>query len=376
MKIVFTGGGTGGHFYPLIAVAEEIHEIVRERKFLPPSLYYVAPDPYDERLLFENEIEFRQSPAGKMRRYFSLLNITDSFKSFFGVMKTLLQLFSIFPDVVFSKGGFSSFPTVTAARILGIPVVIHESDAKPGRANLLASRHARAVAISYPEAAQYFPADKVALVGNPVRRQLRTLQKEGAQEFLKLEGGTPVILILGGSQGSLRINDIVLEALPQLLERYQVIHQTGEKHFKSVEETSRVILEKSPYANRYRPFPYLNELALRMSAGISDLIISRAGSGNIFEAATWGKPTILIPIPEDVSHDQRTNAFSYARSGAAVVIEEVNLSPHLLASEVNRLMDNQGIRVEMSKAALTFARPDAARKIAEELIRIALEHEK
>src|SRR3989344_6108353 len=114
MKIVFTGGGTGGHFYPLIAVAEEINRAARRRKFLPPSLYYIAPAPYDERLLFENNIEFRQSPAGKIRRYFSLLNITDFFKSFIGFIKALLQLFAIFPDVVFSKGGYSSFPTVTA----------------------------------------------------------------------------------------------------------------------------------------------------------------------------------------------------------------------------------------------------------------------
>ncbi len=376
MKIVLTGGGTGGHFYPLIAVAEEINRIATERKILPPQLYYIAPTPYDERLLFENNIEFRHSPAGKLRRYFSFLNVIDLVKTLIGVSKALLQLFSIFPDVIFSKGGYSSFPTVTAGHILGIPVVVHESDAKPGRANLLAGKRAQSIALSYPEAADYFPKDKIALVGNPVRRALRTPLTEGAREFLKLEEQAPVILILGGSQGASRINDIILEALPELVQRFQVIHQTGEALFESVSQTASVILDKNSNASRYHLFAYLNELALRMSGGVASLIITRAGSGSLFEIAGWGKPSIVIPIPEEVSHDQRSNAYSYARNGAATVIEEKNLAPHLLLSEINRIMDDAKLQKDMGEAALAFARPDAATKIAEELIRIALLHER
>ncbi|MBL7045571.1 MAG: glycosyltransferase, partial [Parcubacteria group bacterium] len=153
MKIVFTGGGTGGHFYPIIAVAQSVNAIVAERKLLKPELYYIGPSPYNERALFENNIEFKQSPAGKMRRYFSIKNIFDSIKTFFGIIKAVFQIFSIYPDVVFSKGGYASFPTVLATKLFRIPLIIHESDASAGRVNKWASTFAKKVAVSYPEVA-------------------------------------------------------------------------------------------------------------------------------------------------------------------------------------------------------------------------------
>ena len=375
MKILFTGGGTGGHFYPIIAVAEEINALVEERKLLRPSLYYMGPTPFEERLLFENGIEFRKSPAGKLRHYFSLFNITDAVKTAYGILKALFQVFSIYPDVVFSKGGYASFPTVLAARLFKIPLVIHESDALPGKVNRFAGKFANRIAIAYPEAVRFFPKDKTALVGNPVRKALRTVAREGAYEFLHLSPELPVILALGGSQGARKLNDILLGALPELLERFQVIHQTGDTLFKEVESTARVILEKHPHANRYKVFPYLNELALRMSAGVAAVILSRAGSGAIFEIAQWGIPSIIVPLPELVSHDQTKNAFTYARSGAAVVIEQDNLTSHLLVSEITRLVDNQPVREKMKEGARSFAKPKAAREIAEAIIDLALKHE-
>ena len=156
MKIVFTGGGTGGHFYPIIAVAEEINNIVRERKLLAPQLYYLAPKKYDARALYENNINFRKSPAGKKRRYFSIWNFFDMFKTIFGVIKTTFQLFAIYPDVVFSKGGYASFPTLFAAKLLRIPVIIHESDAVPGKVSLWSGKFAIKIAVSYPEAGFIF----------------------------------------------------------------------------------------------------------------------------------------------------------------------------------------------------------------------------
>ncbi|HEY4517633.1 MAG TPA: undecaprenyldiphospho-muramoylpentapeptide beta-N-acetylglucosaminyltransferase [Candidatus Paceibacterota bacterium] len=375
MKILFTGGGSGGHFYPIIAVAEEINRLIEERHLLKASLYYLGPSSYDERALFENNIEFRASPAGKLRRYFSLLNITDLFKTSFGVLKALFEVWSIYPDVIFSKGGYASFPTVLAAKLLKIPLIIHESDSVPGKVNAWAGKFARRIAISYPEAASYFPSEKTALVGNPVRRMLQTTAHEGAYEFLKLSTTLPVILILGGSQGAEKLNDVLLGALPELVERYQVIHQTGEKLFVDVERTYHVVLEKSPHADRYKVFPYLNELALRMSAGAASLVVSRAGSGAIFEIAGWGVPSIIIPLPTPVSHDQEKNAFTYARSGAGIVIAQGNLTSHLLVSEIDRLIGNPTLREQMSLAAKHFAKPDAARKIAEAIIDIGLKHE-
>ena len=375
MKIVFTGGGTGGHFYPIIAVAEEIQRIARERKLLEPSLYYIAPEPFEERTLFEHNITFKASPAGKVRRYFSVLNFFDLFKTAWGILQSLLIVFRIFPDVVFSKGGFASIPTLVAARIFRIPVVVHESDAVPGRASLWGGKFAVRIGVSYPEAAQYFPSDRTALIGNPIRREIQIPAREGALEFLGLTPGVPVLLVVGGSQGSRNLNEALLTALPSLVERYQIIHQTGKKNVDEVRSTAQVILEKHPYAERYRAFDYLNPLAIRMAAGVASLIVSRAGSSAIFEMAAWGIPSIVVPIPEEVSHDQKRNAYAYARSGAAVVIEEKNLSPHVFVAEVDRLMGDDELRAHMAAAAKNFSRPDAATKLAEAVINVALQHE-
>ncbi|TAK59310.1 UDP-N-acetylglucosamine--N-acetylmuramyl-(pentapeptide) pyrophosphoryl-undecaprenol N-acetylglucosamine transferase [Patescibacteria group bacterium] len=378
MKIVFTGGGTGGHFYPVIAVAEAIHEIVKEKKLLDPQLYFFGPTAFDERALYENNITFVQTPAGKIRRYFSILNFFDFFKTGWGILQTTLALYQIFPDVVFSKGGYGSVPTLLAAKWLRIPVIAHDSDAIPGRATILALPFAKQIGISYEEAYDYFPEKfrpKVALVGNPVRTELRNPAREGAQEFLELERNVPVLLFLGGSLGAEKLNNTILEALPELIDHFQVIHQAGQVHIKSVAETAHVILGKNEKRYRYKPYGYLSTLALKMAAGASDLVITRAGSGSIAEVASWKKASILIPIPEEVSRDQRSNAFAYARSGAAIVMEQQNLTPHLLLAEIERLFTNPKARNDMAEAAGKFAKPDSAKAIAQIILDTALEHE-
>lgn len=378
MKIVFTGGGTGGHFYPLIAVAEAIHEIADEEKIIEPTMYYIGPDVLDERALAEQNIIFKQSPAGKWRRYFSINNFFDLIKTIFGVIKATFQLYAIYPDVVLSKGGYASFPTTYAARLLTIPVVVHESDATAGRANMITSRWARAVALSYPGTETQFPhvpTKNLALIGNPIRSTLFKPAKEGGYEFLGLEKDVPTILVLGGSQGAEAINDALLNALPTLLDTYQVIHQTGAENFESTRHLANVIIHDHAHKERYRPFGFLNALALRMSAGVSSLVISRAGSGTIFEIAAWGLPSVIIPIPEEVSHDQTKNAFAYARAGACTVVVQSNLSPHILSSEIARIMNDTRLYDAMSASARDFARPDAAQKIARMLLSIGLEHE-
>jgi len=374
MKILFTGGGTGGHFYPIIAIAQEIRNIAYEKKLLEPSFYFMSIDPYNPKVLAENKITFISAKAGKIRRYFSLSNFIDPFKSLFGIGQAILKIYTIYPDVVFSKGGFASIPALWAAKILKIPVIVHESDSKPGRANLWAGKFAEKIAVSYPEAVDYFPKDKTAVTGNPIRKEIKFPIIEGAREFLELKEELPILLILGGSQGAVKINDTIIDLLPELTKRYQIVHQTGKNNFTDAESRSKVVLEGTGRDHRYKPFSYLNDLATRMSAGACDLIISRAGS-TIFEIASWSKPSIIIPIPEDISHDQRSNAFTYARFGACVVIEENNLSSSVLLSEIDRLFKNPELLEEMKTGATKFARPDSARLIAEALVDISLKHE-
>lgn len=377
MKIVCTGGGTGGHFYPIIAVAESLTSKAKEKKIIPPKIFYFAPTKYNPRALFDNEIEFVTVSAGKTRRYFSLLNYTDMIKTVTGIIRATAALFSVYPDVVFGKGGYASFPTLVAARLLRIPVVIHESDSTPGRVNTWAAKFAKYIAISYPDAEAAFGKkneSKIALTGNPIRKEIRVPLSNGAAEYLHLEKNVPTILILGGSTGSVTINDAVIEMLPRLVEKYQIIHQVGRANISEINITSKLVLKDSIHASRYHPYEYLDDLGMRMASGAADIVISRAGS-TIFEIAAWGKPSIIIPLPETVSHDQTKNAFAYARSGACVVVEESNLSANILISEIDRIVENRGKYAAMASNTASFARLDAADKIADLLLSIGLEHE-
>lgn len=373
MKILLTGGGTGGHFYPIVAVAQSLKKIIKNQKLIDAKLFYMAPSPYNERLLYENEITFVTCYAGKVRRYFSLLNVFDVFKTLAGIVKASVNIFNIFPDVVFGKGGYVSFPALIAARLFRIPVVIHESDSKPGRVNKWAGKFAKRIAVSYPQAAAFFPKDKVAHTGNPIRKEIAEPLTEGAHEFFDISKEVPTVVIFGGSQGSQKINDAIIEILPDLVKGYNVIHQTGKNNFDEMVNTAQVVFGDNPDRFRYKPFAYLNDVSMRMAAGVSAVIVSRAGS-TIFEIASWGKPSIIIPIPEDVSHDQRSNAFAYASTGACSVIEEFNLAPHILMGEINRIAQNPSVAQKMSEATKAFKHPDAADKIAQEIVAIALTH--
>ena len=375
MKIVLTGGGSGGHFYPIISVAESIRNISKEMKLLDPEMYYIGPNAFDERALFDNGIIFKKNIAGKRRVYFSLKNFIDLFKIAYGTITALWKLFIIFPDVVFSKGAYGAFPVLVAARFFRIPVIIHDSDSVPGRVTLWSSKFAKKIAISFEEAATSFPAEKLALTGNPIRKELLEPAKSGAKEFLNLESSLPVVLILGGSQGSQKINEVILRLLPELVEKYQVIHQTGVDNIEFMKSMVGVSLKDKKFLSRYKPFGYLDILAMKMSAGAADIVVSRSGGGGIFEIANWGIPSILIPIPESISRDQSTNAFAYSSTGAAVVIQEENLSPHVLLAEIDRILSDKTIQDAMKKSAKAFARIDAADKIAKEIINIGLKHE-
>lgn len=375
MKILFTGGGTGGHFYPIIAVAEQVNKLIDTEKILDLKLYYMSDKEYDKAALFENNINFIEVTSGKRRLYRSIENTLDLFKIALGSASALIKMFFLYPDVVFSKGGYASFPALVAARILRIPVVIHESDSVPGRVNLWAGKFARRIAISYDEAIEYFPKDKTAWTGQPIRETIQKKATDGVFEYLKLNPGIPTLFIWGGSLGAETINNVIVDSLPELLQNYQIIHQVGPKNIEDVQGRAGVILGNNPNKDRYKVFGFLNPLAIKMSAGAASLIISRAGS-SIFEIASWGVPSIIIPISEKVSRDQRHNAFNYARSGACEVIEENNLTPSILIASITGLMQDQAKREKMSQNATAFARPGAAEQIARELVTIGLSHEK
>lgn len=378
MRILFTGGGTGGHFYPIISIAEELNKLAKEKRLVELELFFMSPTPYNASVLYENNITYKKNSAGKLRRSASsmkfILNFVDMFKTGWGTLVSIIEIYKLYPDVVFGKGGYASFPALLAARILGIPVVIHESDTIPGRVNLWAGKFAKRIAVSYKEASKYFKAENVAYTGQPVRKDIALPITSGAREFLGLPENVPVILFLGGSQGARKINDALMGGLKRLLEKYSVIHQAGPNNIAEVKATAEAILYDSPYKDRYKPFDYLNMVSLRMAAGVASVVVSRAGS-SIFEIASWGVPAIIIPIDEKVSRDQRSNAFAFAREGGCSVIEEINLTPNILIGEIDRLVGDEEVRARMQEADKKIYKPEAARLIAEEILKIALEHE-
>lgn len=376
MKIVFTGGGTGGHFYPIIAVAQKVNQIIDEDKIIGAKLYYVSDSPYDKEMLLETGLLYEKINAGKMRTYFSLKNFIDIFKMFFGILNAIYKIFTIYPDVIFGKGGYASFPTILAAKILRIPVLIHESDSVPGRVNKWAGHFAKRVAVSFKETADYFPQKIVAWTGHPIRIEIeKTSSRKEALQYFKLESDLPVLLILGGSQGAELINNTIIDALPRLVKNFQIIHQTGVSNFKNVAGRAKVVLASNEQKARYLPFAFLNPLAMKMAAGVANIIVSRAGS-TIFEIASWGIPSIIVPITTTNGDHQRKNAFSYAHTGACYVVEEMNMTANILSSEIERIIDNKTIWNKMAQNAQAFNRPDAAYKIARELVDMALAHEK
>jgi len=367
-KILFTGGGTGGHIFPLIAVARELMRFYRPGTL---QLYFIGPnDDFVNLLLSTEEIKVKTILSGKIRRYFSLQaffsNIIDAvFKIPFGTIQALFQIMLWQPNIIYSKGGYGSIPVILAGWFLGVPIFIHESDISPGFANRFAGRFAKEIFISFPKT-EYFPASKIMLVGNPIRREVLQGSKEEATKIFKLSNEKPVILILGGSQGAQRINDMLFQILTEILMEFELIHQCGEKNFKQVWAEAKVVT-KQEYAKYYHVIPFLRENELRHAYQAADLIVSRGGSASIAEIAALGKPSIFIPLPESAQNHQVKNVTSFAESGATVVIEEENLTPRFFLERLRFLFSHREKLDEMARKAKEFSMPDAANIIAEYL---------
>lgn len=366
MKILFAGGGTAGHIFPIIAIVREIRRKYSYGEF---EFFYIGPkDKFVAGFLSQEGIGVRTVLAGKLRRYFSFQNIIDVFKIPIGVLQAFYHIFVISPDLVFSKGGYGSFPTVFSSWILLAPIFLHESDVSPGLANKIASKFALEIFTAFPvEKTEYFPAKKMISVGNPIRKEVLSGSPKEAKTRFKLTGEKPAILILGGSQGAQRINDRLLVILPEILRDFEIIHQTGQANFEQLKKEAEVVIRRE-FRKYYHPYSFLDEEELSDAYQAADLVVSRAGAGSIFEIAAVGKPSILVPIPEAAQNHQVRNAYAFAENGAALVIEEANFSPYFILERIRHLFSNPQKLKEMAERAKEFSRPDAAFIIAEYIV--------
>lgn len=365
MKILFTGGGTGGHVFPLVAIARETRRIYPKEDL---KFYYLGPkDEFGLILLSQEDFIIKTIVSGKIRRYFSFKNITDIlFKIPFGVLQSFFKLLSIKPDLVFSKGGSGSIAVTFCARILKIPVFIHESDVVPGLSNQTTSKWAKKIFTSFPKT-EYFDPARVTIIGNPIRKEILEGDKKIAAEIFDLTLTKPVLLVIGGSQGAEAINDFVLVALNNLLKDFEIIHVTGTQNIRQT-KTEALAIEDKSLEKYYHPIGFLDEEKIKHAYKAADLIVSRSGAGSIFEIAAVGKPSVLVPLPSAAADHQSKNAYAYAETGACIVLEQENLTPNFFIENVELLFLHQEKLKQMSDAALSFAKPLAARAVAREIL--------
>lgn len=366
-RIVLTGGVSGGHTFPLVAVSRAL------RKRFPEGVEFLfvgSHGRFEDEAMATEGIPVRHVLTGKMRRYFSWRNFIDPFKVPIGFIQSLWYLAHFMPDAVFAKGGSASVPVALAAWIYRIPILIHDSDAVAGRANRFLSHFAKRIAIAYPSAHRYFPEAKTMLTGNPVRAEILAGDAARARERFGLAPDKPTLLVLGGSQGADGINRAVLAVVPGLLAKgVQVLHQTGSGRYDEVMAVAAE-LGIGTEVSGYVPRAFLSGEEVADALAAATVVLSRSGAGSIAELAATGKPSILIPLASAANDEQRMNAYAIAEIGGAVVLEEANLGEHLLMENVETLLGDETLRVSMGDKIRAFYHPDAADAIAEGIVRM------
>lgn len=324
-RIVLTGGGTAGHVTPNLALLPRLKE-------LGYDIHYIGSyDGIERKLIEQYHIPYYGISSGKLRRYFDWKNFSDPFKVLKGYRQARALLKKLHPDVVFSKGGFVSVPVIMAAKHRKIPAIIHESDITPGLANKLAIPHAWKVCCNFPETLKYLPAEKAVLTGSPIRKELLSGNRLRGLSYCQFKPDKPVILVIGGSSGSQFINEIVRGILPELLNKYQVLHLCGKGNLdNSLNNTAG-----------YAQLEYANQELSDLFAA-ADIVISRAGANAICELLALRKPNILIPLSANASRgDQILNARSFERQGYSIVIEEEQLNSAVLSNAIRNLFENR-----------------------------------
>jgi UDP-N-acetylglucosamine--N-acetylmuramyl-(pentapeptide) pyrophosphoryl-undecaprenol N-acetylglucosamine transferase len=350
MRILFVAGGTGGHIFPCLAIKKEIERTL-ERLRLPlkfEALFLISGSVKSvEEELKKNQIKFSKIPEVKFRRYFSLENFLDFFKLPFCFLKSLFYLWISMPDLIFSKGGSSSWIVVLIGYFLGIPIILHESDWEPGWSNRISSIFAKKILTSFKDTSEFFNPKKVVYSGLPLREKF--LNPKFEKDLIPLVGDRKTVLFLGGSQGAQLINELLINAILKYTDNFEIIHICGDIHFRELNLLSRGILTKERL-KYYHLYPFLEEEKLAFTMLRSDLAVVRGGGGTLFELAALGKPAIILPLEGSANDHQRKNAYFFREKGGAIVLEGENLTPNFLFAKVKDIIQNKKMLAKMSQA--------------------------
>jgi len=363
--IVFTGGGSGGHVFPGLAVLEEL-----KKKWSGEFLWIGSARGIERGIVEKWGVPYRAIPSGKLRRELSIRNVFDAFRVVGGIFAAFFLLRRIRPVALFSKGGYVSVPPVIAARMCRIPVVTHESDADPGLATRINARFASVIFVAYDETRNYFPEglrSRIQVSGNPVRPDIFSGDRLKGRRMIGAPEGKLVLLVLGGSQGAAQVNRLVEGALSGLVERFVVVHQTGQRKEGAT----------APVPGSYFPVDFMQDEYSDILAA-ADLVLCRAGAGTLWELALTGKPSILVPLEGATRGDQVRNAELFAARGAAYVLSESGLGDacgapraDVLLAKAVELAGDSGLRARMANAAQTIGRAGAAMTIADTVADLA-----
>ncbi len=350
-RIVLTGGGTAGHVTPNIALLPRLRE-------LDYDIHYIGSyDGIEKKLIEDFEIPYYGISTGKLRRYFDVKNFSDPFRVMKGYAEAKKILKQIQPDVVFSKGGFVSVPVVRAAAALKIPCIIHESDMTPGLANKLCIPVATKICCNFPETLHDLPEDKAVLTGSPIREELKKGNKIAGLELCGFTANLPVIMVIGGSLGAANVNKAVRDALPQLLEDFQVVHLCGQGKVDNLLLTTK----------GYKQFEYVKS-ELKDLFAMADIVISRAGANAICELLALKKPNLLIPLSSGSRGDQILNAKSFESQGFSIVLEEDDITEKLLTDKVHELYFTRQSYIENMEKSNQLGSIETITKLIESVI--------
>ncbi|CEG22690.1 UDP-N-acetylglucosamine--N-acetylmuramyl-(pentapeptide) pyrophosphoryl-undecaprenol N-acetylglucosamine transferase [Planococcus massiliensis] len=353
--ILLTGGGTAGHVSLNQAILPELQKLGFNVEYIG------SKDGIESELIPETfpEVPYHAISSGKLRRYFSMKNFSDPFRVGAGLLQALSIIRKTKPEAIFSKGGFVSVPVAMAGKMLGVPVIIHESDVTPGLANKIAMPFANHIFTVFKETLKHVPAEKSTCTGSVIRSELMEGSAEIGKELCHFESDLPVLMIMGGSQGSAVVNEAIRSNLPALMEAYNVIHLCGKGNLDAS-------LENLP---NYCQFEYVTT-ELPHLLHMTDFVVSRAGSNSIFEFLALKKPMLLIPLSRQKSRgDQILNAQLFKQQGFAHVIEEEDLTPENFLSEMQKLHLDEDLLVEN----MTMAEPP---KTSSEMAKLVIAHSK
>lgn len=373
ITVAFAGGGTGGHIYPGLAIADELKELCK-KKDVPLNLVWIGNCSKMDRNIVESNLglddlpsvnKFYGIPSGKLRRYFSLKNFTDLFKIAAGCIASFFILLKEKPVVLFSKGGFVSVPPCVVAKLLGIKVYTHECDFTPGLATKINSRFATKILLSYEETKEFMQkdfAEKALVTGNPVRPVFYSTDAKIGKDFVNFgysKKTKPVLFVMGGSLGAKQINDLVFENIEFLCKRFYVVHQTGIKNQDSIPVIPDSVLDS------YRQFPFIYEQMPHVME-YADVILSRAGANSLWECAVLKKPVVLIPLcGSGTRGDQVDNAEFFEKKGAAIVLKGEYASSDPLKNALSAMLDAKKRKLFSEAMAALLDKKRSAEKIAD-----------